>query len=109
MPCSRPWTCTSASRSSSMTGARPSVFDWANRNREAVKAIAYMEAIVRPQGWDHWDNMNMRPLLQALRSEAGEVMVLQDNFFIEKVLPGAILRTLSAEEMAEYRRPFAEP
>src|SRR5262245_27037965 len=84
-------------------------FDWANRHREAVKGIAYMEAIVRPQGWDHWDNMNMRPLLQALRSEAGETMVLQDNFFIEEILPGAILRTLSAEEMAEYRRPFAEP
>jgi haloalkane dehalogenase len=51
----------------------------------------------------------MRPALQALRSEAGEVMVLRDNFFIEKILPGAILRTLSVEEMAEYRRPFAEP
>jgi haloalkane dehalogenase len=84
-------------------------FDWANRHRKAVKGIAYMEAIVRPQGWDHWDLMNMRPFLQALRSEAGEAMVLQDNFFIEKILPGAILRTLSAQEMAEYRRPFAEP
>src|SRR5262249_15201311 len=47
--------------------------------------------------------------LQALRSEAGEAMVLRDNFFIEKILPGAILRTLSAEEMAQYRRPFVEP
>ena len=84
-------------------------FDWANRHREAVKSIAYMEAIVRPQGWDHWDIMNMRPYLQALRSEKGEEMVLQENFFIEKILPGAILRKLSAEEMAEYRRPFAEP
>ena len=84
-------------------------FDWANRHRDAVKGIAYMEAIVRPQGWDHWDHMNMRPFLQALRSESGESMVLQDNFFIEKILPGAILRTLSAEEMTEYRRPFAEP
>jgi len=84
-------------------------FDWANRHRDAVKGIAYMEAIVGPQGWDHWDNMKMRPLLKALRSEAGEQMVLQDNFFVEKILPGAILRTLSAEEMAEYRRPFAEP
>jgi haloalkane dehalogenase len=84
-------------------------FDWANRHREAVKAIAYMEAIVQPQGWDHWDIMNMRPALQALRSEAGETMVLRDNFFIEKILPGAILRTLSAEEMNQYRRPFAEP
>jgi haloalkane dehalogenase len=84
-------------------------FDWANRRREAVKGIAYMEAIVRPQSWDHWDKMNMRPFLQALRSERGEAMVLQDNFFVERILPGAILRTLSAEEMAEYRRPFAEP
>jgi len=83
--------------------------DWANRHRQAVKGIAFMEAIVRPQGWDHWDKINMRPALQGLRSEAGEEMVLRDNFFIEKILPGAILRTLSAEEMAQYRRPFAEP
>jgi haloalkane dehalogenase len=84
-------------------------FDWANRHREAVKGIAYMEAIVRPQSWDHWDKMNMRPLLQALRSGAGEEMILRDNLFIEKILPGAILRTLSDEEMAQYRRPFAQP
>src|SRR5499433_457794 len=84
-------------------------FDWANRHRHAVRGIAYMEAIVRPQGWDHWDLMNMRPLLEALRSDAGEEMVLRDNFFIEKILPGAILRPLSTEEMTEYRRPFAEP
>ena len=30
-------------------------FDWANRHRDAVKGIAYMEAIMRPQGWDHWE------------------------------------------------------
>jgi haloalkane dehalogenase len=84
-------------------------FDWANRHRERVKGIAYMEAIVGPQGWDHWDIMKMRPYLEALRSDAGEAMVLQENFFIEKILPGAILRTLSTEEMTEYRRPFAQP
>ena len=84
-------------------------FDWANRHREALKGIAYMEAIVGPQSWDHWDKFGMRPALQALRSEAGEAMVLRDNFFIEQILPKAILRTLSVEEMAEYRRPFAEP
>src|SRR5262245_27283949 len=84
-------------------------FDWANRHREAVRGIAHMEAIVRPQGWDHWDNMNMRPVLQALRSEAGETMVLEENFFIEQILPKAVLRTLSVAEMAEYRRPFVEP
>ena len=84
-------------------------FDWANRHRDAVKGIAFMEAIVRPQGWDHWDVMNMRPFLEALRSDAGEKMVLEENFFIEKILPGAILRKFAPEEMAQYRRPFAEP
>ncbi|WP_027554781.1 haloalkane dehalogenase [Bradyrhizobium sp. Cp5.3] len=84
-------------------------FNWANHHREAVKGIAYMEAIVGPQRWDHWDKFGMRSALQALRSEAGEAMVLQDNFFIEQILPKAILRTLSVEEMAEYRRPFVEP
>jgi haloalkane dehalogenase len=84
-------------------------FDWANRHREAVTGIAYMEAIVMPQAWDHWDKLNMRSVLKALRSEAGEDMVLRDNFFVEKILPKAVLRTLSVEEMAEYRRPFAEP
>ena len=84
-------------------------FDWANRHRDAVRGIAYMEAMVGRQYWDHWDKFGMRPVLKALRSEAGEQMVLQNNFFIEKVLPGAILRKLSDEEMAEYRRPFAEP
>jgi haloalkane dehalogenase len=84
-------------------------FDWANRHREAVKGIAYMEAIMRPQGWDHWDAINLRPVLQSLRSDAGEKMVLQENFFVEQILPKAVLRTLSAEEMAAYRHPFAEP
>jgi haloalkane dehalogenase len=81
-------------------------FDWANRHRHAVKGIAYMEAFVRPQSWD--DLEKMRPVLQALRSGPGEAMALQDNFFIEKFLPGGVLRTLSAEEMAAHRRPFAE-
>jgi haloalkane dehalogenase len=84
-------------------------FDWANRHRDAVKRIAFMEAIVAPQGRDHWDSMGMRSALESLRSDAGETMVLQDNFFIEEILPNAVLRTLSDEEMAEYRRPFIEP
>jgi haloalkane dehalogenase len=81
-------------------------FDWANRHRDAVKRIAFMEAITGPQGRDHWDSMGMRSVLEALRGDAGEKMVLQENFFIEEILPKAIIRPLKAEEMAEYRRPF---
>lgn len=84
-------------------------FDWANRHRQAVKAIAFMEAIVAPQGADHWDKMGMRQALEELRADAGEKMVLENNYFIEEILPNAILRKLSDREMAEYRRPFAEP
>jgi haloalkane dehalogenase len=83
-------------------------FDWANRHREAVKGIAFTEAIVAPLRRDDWGK-TFGQALEALRSEAGEGMVLQNNYFIEKILPNAILRTLSIEEMAEYRRPFTEP
>lgn len=83
-------------------------FDWANRHRERVLGIAYMEAIVRPMSWDEWPEP-IRKLFQGFRSEAGEAMVLEKNVFVERVLPGSVLRGLSDEEMAVYRRPFAEP
>jgi len=84
-------------------------FDWANRHREAVAAIAYMEGIVRPlEGWDEWPE-GARKVFQGFRADAGESMILDRNIFIERVLPGSIIRELTAEEMDAYRRPFAEP
>ena len=80
-------------------------FDWANRNRQAVKGICYMEAIVCPMTWDEFPEA-ARGLFQGFRSDAGEEMVLEKNIFVERVLPGSIMRKLSEEEMAEYRRPF---
>jgi hypothetical protein len=52
---------------------------------------------VRPQTWDCWDKMVMRPFLQARRSEHGQAMVLQNNSFVERILPGAVLRTPSGD------------
>lgn len=84
-------------------------FDWANRHRESVRAIAYMEAIVAPiESWDDWP-ADARRIFQGFRSPAGEEMVLDKNIFLEGVLPGSILRTLSDEEMEAYRAPFREP
>jgi len=82
-------------------------FDWANRHRDRVAGIAYMEAIVRPMTWDEWPEA-AAPIFQAFRSPAGEEMVLDKNVFVERVLPGSIVRDLGDDEMAEYRRPFAE-
>jgi len=83
-------------------------FYWACRNRAAVKGIAYMEAIVTPLRWDEWPE-NARNIFQLMRSPAGEELVLEKNIFVERILPGAILRELTEEEMAAYRKPWLEP
>jgi haloalkane dehalogenase len=82
-------------------------FHWAYRNQDAVKGIAYMEAIVAPLSWDEWPERS-RGVFQAMRSSAGEEMVLQKNFFVERILPASIMRKLSDAEMGAYRRPYLE-
>ena len=83
-------------------------FDWAHRHPGAVRGIVFMEAVAETYSWSEYPE-GARPRFQALRSAAGEQMVLEHNTFIEDNLPRTILRTLSDEEMNEYRRPFAEP
>ena len=83
-------------------------FEWARKNAERVAGIAYMEAIVTPVTWADWPE-NARRVFQGFRSDGGEEMVLVKNTFVERVLPGSVIRKMSDEEMAEYRRPFANP
>ena len=83
-------------------------FDWGNRHRGALKGIAYTEAIVRPVTWNDWPRA-VKPAFQAFRSPAGEALILEQNVFVEQILPGAVLRRLSDAEMEVYRRPFARP
>jgi haloalkane dehalogenase len=83
-------------------------FEWANRNRDRVQGIAYMEGIVTPLTWDDWPE-NARKAFQGFRSESGEEMVLNKNLFVEGVLPHAVMRGLTDDEMAVYRKPFANP
>jgi haloalkane dehalogenase len=83
-------------------------FDWANRHRDRVRGIAYMEGIVRPMaGWDEW-SAAATPIFQGFRSDKGEAMILDRNMFVERVLPGSVLRKLSEAEMTEYRKPFLQ-
>ena len=83
-------------------------FDWAYRHQQRVNGIAYMEAMVRPLSWDAWPEA-ARQLFQALRSPAGEEMILEQNMFVEVILPAGMLRVPSEAEMAVYRRPYTEP
>ncbi len=83
-------------------------FDWARQHADRVQGIAYMESIVTPLSWSDWPE-GARGAFQGFRSPGGEEMILEKNMFVERILPGSILRPLAEAEMAEYRRPFAEP
>ena len=83
-------------------------FHWARRHPDRVKALVYMEAIVRPLTWAEWPEAS-RKLFQGLRSPAGEELILTKNVFVERILPASVLRGLTPEEMERYREPFREP
>lgn len=83
-------------------------FDWLRRFPERVRAIAYMEAIVGVREWEEMPPP-AREIFRKLRSPQGEHLVLEENFFVEELMPRSVLRELTLEERAEYRRPFLEP
>lgn len=83
-------------------------FDWARQHSTRVQGLVHMEAVATPLGWSDLPEP-AHPLFKALRSPAGEAMVLDGNIFIETVLPRAMNRSLSEAEMTHYRQPFAIP
>ena len=83
-------------------------FHWARKHPDAVRGIAYMEAVVMPLRWEDWPE-RARGIFQGFRSEKGEDLVLRRNAFVEMVLPGAVLRGLTEAEMTHHRAPFATP
>jgi haloalkane dehalogenase len=81
-------------------------FAWAQRHPERVKAIVYMEGIVRPfRSWDEWPEAT-RVFFQRQRTAEGEDLILEKNLFIEYLLP---LRNITTEVMKVYRRFFSIP
>ena len=84
-------------------------FHWGARHPERLAAIVFMEAIVKPLTWQEWPEA-ARDVFRGFRTPGvGEKLIFEKNVFIENVLPGSILRKLSAEEMDAYRAPFRDP
>jgi haloalkane dehalogenase len=82
-------------------------FWWAQRHPGRVRGLVYLEAIVRPVTWAEWPEA-ARKIFQAMRSPAGEEIVLHKNVFVERILPASVRRPLTDEEMDVYRRPWRE-
>jgi haloalkane dehalogenase len=85
-------------------------FNWAALNPEKIKSIVYMEAITGPiESWDDWPEQ-ARNIFQLFRSDAGEELILEKNFFVERVFAGDVgmHRALEKQELDAYIKPFEE-
>ena len=80
-------------------------FQFARENPDRIKSITYMEAIVMPLTWDQWPDAATK-IFGLFRSEAGEELVLEKNFFVERILLADSATGYTDEEKAEYIRPF---
>lgn len=81
-------------------------FNYAMHHEDNVDGIAFMEAIITPLTWDGFPN-NAKKIFQTIRTpDVGHDLIVNKNFFVEQLLPGAILRNLTVEEMNQYREPF---
>ena len=83
-------------------------FQFARENKDRIKSITYMEAIVMPLTWDQWPDPATK-IFGLFRSEAGEELVLKKNFFVERILLADSSTGYTEEEKSEYIRPFVNP
>ena len=85
-------------------------FHYAMRNESNVKGITFMEALLMPI--PSFDSMptEMKEMFQAFRTpDVGWDMIVNQNMFIEQLVPGMIVRKLTDVEMDAYREPFTDP
>jgi haloalkane dehalogenase len=85
-------------------------FDWAMRHEADVRALAFMEAIIAPvENWEKFSE-GARDRFRAMRTPGvGEQLVLEQNMFVEQLLPSAVVRGLTEAELAYYRAPYPDP
>ena len=83
-------------------------FDWAFRHQDAVRGIAFTEAMVVPLNWADWP-APARKIFRAMRGPDGVEAVLEQNAFVEKILPASVARGLHPDAHERYRQPFRTP
>ena len=89
-------------------GATIALDRW-RRHPEDVRAVAVMEAHLRPLAdWDAFDEGG-RELFQRLRTPGlGERMALEQDVFLDVLLPAGLVAP-SEQQLAAYREPYGDP
>ena len=84
---------------------------WARRNKHRVAGLAFMEFVPPTLTWELFEKGGLASTFQSFRgpAEAGRKLIIEDNFFVEQVLPGGVVRGLTEEEMEHYRAPYLKP
>ena len=78
---------------------------YARLNSEKIKSITFMEGIAIPLTWEKWPEI-ARKIFSLFRSDAGEELVLEKNFFVERLLLTDPISPMSEEDKIEYLRPY---
>ena len=83
----------------------PLSIKWARENSDRVRGICYFETVIAPAKSEQMEE-GIRGLFMMLRSEKGDKKVLEENFFVEKMLGTDPINPFSEEVMNEYRKPY---
>lgn len=87
-------------------------FDYAERHRDNVHAIAFMEGVLPPafpQPSFEAMGPEMGGMFRAFKDPAeGRELIIRQNLFVEGILPQFVNRPLGEAAMAEYRRPYRD-
>lgn len=84
-------------------------FDRAARHPGHVRAVAFLETILRPMSWSAFPAAG-RARFAALRTPGvGETMVLERNEFLDAAYTQAVRTPLAAADLDVYRAPYPTP
>ena len=82
-------------------------FHYANMNRDNIKGIVFMEAMVKPLTYKEMPSFSLKVAFKMMRAPfIGWLMISVANMFVKKLLPDMIVRKLSKEEMDYYEMPY---
>lgn len=83
--------------------------DWASRHADRLKGLAHCEIVVvnHPGYGSYPDGHGDR--LRRARGADGDALVLEDNFFVERIFTGGVMRRMDDAAMEVIRRPYKNP